>query len=331
MRIGWVLGLCAGLSAVAGCGDDEAPSGSQASNGGSGGAAGHTQLGGAGTGGEAATGGSGVPTTGGSGVLTTGTPCPIPDPVLEEHVRAMIGKEEGEIFVEELDRFTEVDAFMWTQQVEDLSGIQCFSSLETLVMSRSAITDLTPVAALENLTTLTLRSIDDLRDLSPIATMTQLEQLALEGGVNQERDPDILAPIANLTHLVSLDLGSTHTQDLSVVSNLVSLVTLHVDNNLVQDLTPLSTLTGNSFVYLTLSHNEITDVSPLAHLTFEDLSLRGNQITDLTPLVASPSFGIGAVVDLTSNPLNCSNQDTLDAIQTLLDRGVNLTTDCDSS
>jgi hypothetical protein len=56
--------------------------------------------------------------------------------------------------------------------------------------------------------------------------------------------------------------------------------------------------------------------------------LDSNQISDISPLVDNPGIETDDDVDITNNQLDCEDPDTLEAIQTLEDRGVLLEHDC---
>ena len=80
------------------------------------------------------------------------------DPALESVVRDAMGKPNGDITVAEAKTVTSLDlAFAeWQKYVSDndpirsISGLENFTSLESLDLSGSAITDLTPLSSLTN-------------------------------------------------------------------------------------------------------------------------------------------------------------------------------------
>ena len=95
-------------------------------------------------------------------------------------------------------------------------------------------------------------------------------------------DEDI-APLQNLTGLVSLTLTDNQISDLTPLTNLKNLKELHLSSNKISDLTPLANLTNLTELYL--FGNQINDLAPLANLTnLTRLYIGNNKISDLAPL-----------------------------------------------
>jgi len=63
--------------------------------------------------------------------------------------------------------------------ITSLEGIQCLTSLTSLLLSDNEISDLSPVAALFALQELVVDG-DQISDLSPLASLTALDQLSME-------------------------------------------------------------------------------------------------------------------------------------------------------
>ena len=97
---------------------------------------------------------------------------------------------------------------------------------------------------------------------------------------NQIRD---LTPLSGLTQLERLHLSENQITDVSPLANLTQLKILYLHQNQITDVSPLSNLT--KLEVLCLVCNKITDVSPLSCLTkLEELLVGKNQITDISPL-----------------------------------------------
>ena len=146
-----------------------------------------------------------------------------------------------------------------------------------------------------------------------------------EEGAVRSRITD-LTPLARLTGLTSLDLGSTQVSDLTPLARLTALTTLNVNGTQVSDLTPLAGLTN--LTRLELSGTQVSDLTPLAGLSalqsldlgwcrrlsaltplarltgLTTLNLSGTQVSDLTTLAGLTGLTIlslwhAAVSDVT--------------------------------
>jgi internalin A len=119
---------------------------------------------------------------------------------------------------------------------------------------------------------LTLRD-SGITDLTPIASFPKLERLYLPG--NKIND---LRPLSNLTQLTSLDLENNKIIDINPLTKLNKLDSLYLMNNQITDIRLLANLTKLQF--LDLRVNNISDVRPLANLkNLRKVELRGNKVT----------------------------------------------------
>ena len=149
-----------------------------------------------------------------------------------------------------------------------MKGLEHAVNLRGLFVIRSEVSDLTPLAGLENLQVLKL---------------------------NDNRITDI-SPLSGLVNLQHLELQNNQIVDISPLAGLIGLRDLRLTRNEVVDISPLSGLVN--LRYLELHVNQISDISPLQGLVnLEVLNLEGNPITDFTPLYGLPSVtvGIGAL------------------------------------
>ncbi len=157
-----------------------------------------------------------------------------------------------------------------------------FQHLKKLVIVGSAdrpwaINDLSPLATLTNLEELFL-SETQVQDLSPLAGLSNLKLLNLANTPVQD-----LAPLANLGNLQALNLYQTKVEDIGPLSHLKNLVCLDIANTQVQDLAPLQHL--SKLVTLHLELTQIKEISPLAALEkLKTLHLQGTSVADLKPL-----------------------------------------------
>ncbi|MCA3474074.1 MAG: hypothetical protein IOC97_08195 [Rhodobacter sp.] len=157
--------------------------------------------------------------------------------------------------------------------------IATLSSLKTLRLDRTAVSDLAPLAALTALQRLDLNQTA-VSDLAPLAALTAVEGL----GLNETAVSD-LAPLAALTALRVLDLTHTAVSDLAPLATLTALQALWLDQTAVSDLAPLAALT--TLGALTLNQTAVSDLAPLAGLTaMRTLTLNQTVVSDLAPLAA---------------------------------------------
>jgi hypothetical protein len=270
--------------------------------------------------------------------------CVFPDPSLEALIRNEIGQPTGNILVEDLQGITAIQA--WSQNIADITGIECLSNLSFLDLWQNAISDISPLSGLTNLTYLYLE-INNISDISPVAGLSNLQQLYL----NENPITDI-SPVAGLTNLNHLWFEGGQVSDISPVSGLTNLATLNMALNQVSDIGPISGLTnlldlrfsGNqvsdisavgpltNLVGLSANSNQISDIGPVSGLTeLSDLYLASNNIADILPLATNGGLDSGDNVDITSNFIDCGDSTSQSVIATLLSRGVNLDADCTAS
>ena len=128
------------------------------------------------------------------------------------------------------------------------------------------ISDLTGLERFENLTSLNISytgARSTYTDLSPLANLTKLTSLTLTNASVSD-----LSPLANLTSLRTLTITDQKVSDLSTLPSLPSLTTLNLSTNQITDVTPLATKGFDPTVLTTLnlSANRIADAAPLAPL-----------------------------------------------------------------
>lgn len=189
--------------------------------------------------------------------------------------------------------------------INDLAGLEKCKKL-TFLFVTGGISDLTPLAGLTSLQTVTVKG-GAIKDLKPLAGLTELEYLDLSN--NQITD---LSPLANLKKLKTLQLSNNQIKSLAPLAGLTTLETLHVDGNQVMDLKPLAGL--KTLVTVDVRKDQVSDVSPLAGLpSWRYLYLDQNKVADLAPLVSeakggklSEGFGMTRIVSVTGNPLSAT-------------------------
>ncbi len=162
-------------------------------------------------------------------------------------------------------------------RISNLKPLEKLTNLEVLYISQNPISDLTPLKNLKNLKTLWLAENSKLRDISPIAELTQLTGLTLD-----KIEIKDLSPIAALKDLTTLRLNDNYINDITPLSELTNLTELHIYHNQVKDISPLAGLADLTTLHL---HSSIHDITPLKGLTkLTQLMLYANYIKDITPL-----------------------------------------------
>ena len=246
-----------------------------------------------------------------------------PDVALERAVREAIQMPSGEIHFADVAAVTAMN--LEGANISDLTGIHCLGNLEALILAGNRFTSLAPLSAhagLPNLRTLDIAMNSYLDNLKGLEGLGKLEFLDLYA-----TDTTDLTPLAGLTSLREILLVGNEVTDISPVAGLVNLEILRMDFNRVADISPLAGLT--QLRVFTLWGSDVSDITALSGLiNLEGLGLHSSQVSDISPLVANEGIGNGDAVDLEDNPLDCTDPETVAALQTLLDRGVTLASDC---
>ena len=125
-------------------------------------------------------------------------------------------------------------------------------------------------------------SLND-EDIAPLQNLTGLVSLTLRD--NQISD---LTPLTGLTNLKELDLSNNQISDMAPLANLTNLTELYLFDNQINDLAPLANLT--SLIRLNVSNNKVGDLAPLANLTnLEYVRVLNNNIVDWSPVAHVPN------------------------------------------
>lgn len=111
-----------------------------------------------------------------------------------------------------------------------------------------------------------------------------LKRLVINGLFDKKHDLTDLSPLASLSGLQQLQVNSTQVADLSPLAGLSGLQQLYVSDTQIVDLIPLANLSG--LQWLSVASTPVADLSPLANLNhLQKLNVRGTQINDLSPLL----------------------------------------------
>lgn len=150
---------------------------------------------------------------------------------------------------------------------------------------------------------------DNVKDLSPLRALTQVENLNCSGSAPGRSRLSDLSPLRGLRltefhckqtrvadlsplqgmPLAQLDLNATDVSDLRPLIG-APLNTLLCSQTRVADLAPLR---GTPLENLTVVETEVTDLSPLKGLRLQGLLVGSTGVTDLSPLSGMPLISLG--------------------------------------
>ena len=194
------------------------------------------------------------------------------DAALETYVRAAIGKPEGDITVADAQAVTELELSQMgvdknQPYIHNLTALKYFTNLTYLGLGYAvqnaddptAPVDISPLAGLTKLESLQMGGLV-IDDLSAVANLKSLISLTVFNG-EQALD---LTPLAGLTSLEALTLRNNEITDISALKGLTNLRYLDLEGNQITDVTPLAGLTNMNRLFL--SNNPVTDFTPLAEI-----------------------------------------------------------------
>ncbi|GAB4526806.1 MAG: hypothetical protein Tsb0020_44480 [Haliangiales bacterium] len=152
-----------------------------------------------------------------------------------------------------------------------------YRAITQLDLEGLEISDLTPLAVLTELEELVL-SFTDVESIAPLSQLSKLAWLALA----QTKVSD-LGPIQHLHHMRSLSLAETLVVNLGPLQGLTQLESLNLRGVPADNIEPIAHLTQLSS--LSLASTKVTNLSPLRHLdALRSLSLVNMALSDLRPL-----------------------------------------------
>lgn len=122
----------------------------------------------------------------------------------------------------------------------DISPLAGMTKLTSLQLGGLVIDDISVVANMPDLESLTLFGGNTLVDISPLAGLSKLRALTLRG--NQISD---ITPLKGITSLVYLDLQDNQVTDVSVIAGLTNMNRLFLDGNPIADYSVLFDVRGH--------------------------------------------------------------------------------------
>lgn len=218
-----------------------------------------------------------------------GTHLELRDAKLEAAVRRQLGLSEDDanpIALEDLRLYTSLDVSR--ADVKDLSGLQCWSTLQSLDLSYNDKLTSNNVGALKQLNALTQLKLDcsGVTDLSILAGHPHLRSLS--ANVLNCEDPallDSLEPLKSLPQLEVLDVRGQGLTDGSAATGLRNLRELWFGYNQLESLEQLSDLP--LLRELDVSFNRLEDLDGLLQFPrLQYLNLNSNRLRDLKSTTA---------------------------------------------
>jgi internalin A len=145
----------------------------------------------------------------------------------------------------------------------DISSVGDLKNIKNLFIDRSSISDISFIANLDDLEWLSIRSGQNIIDISPITKLKNLHHLELVNITD-------ISPISDLKSLEHLQLYSDYFFDISPIGELESLKYLTLKN-----------------LYFDMSYDFIIDLSPISNLRnleILDMGIRINRIENFNPI-----------------------------------------------
>lgn len=162
--------------------------------------------------------------------------------------------------------------------IKSLAGLENCVAVQEIDFENNEITDLTPMAGLKLVQSLTL-SRNKIESIAPLAELERLQYLELSGNAVSD-----LAPLAKMTNMRSLYLSDNKITKIEVVKGLKKTWTLYLAGNKVEDFAPVGELKWLTSLDLRGCNIEKLDfLKPLTELNY--VMLAENKISDLATLV----------------------------------------------
>jgi internalin A len=202
------------------------------------------------------------------------------DPALEAAVRAEVFAKRRNQEPITIDDVKYISRLVGPSKgIKSLVGLEHFADLMLIDLGKNEITDLTPIANLKKLQSVTLAH-NKLVDLKPLENLTAMQLLDVSG--NQVSD---LTPLSGMSNLRTLYVANNQLTTLQPISALTKIWSLDASQNQIADLSPLAKLTW--LTSLNVDQNKVTTLQPLESLEDLDLLiLSKNQVSDFGPLLS---------------------------------------------
>ncbi len=187
------------------------------------------------------------------------------------------------------------------ENITDLTGLEYAANLSWLNVGHNQIADLSPLSGLTNLTSLSVY-YNEITDIAALSGLSNLTDLNLYWNQNLAD----ISPVLSMTNLSVLDFGVTHVSSLSPLSELINLAELRFRATYVSDISALSGLMNLRVIECEI--NQISDISSLAgmhHLTRLIISsnpLNSDAYCTYIPLLIANNPGMYIEYDANPDP-----------------------------
>lgn len=203
------------------------------------------------------------------------------DPVLKDAVCSYLGIHDREVTRGDVLRVTTLELAGESREssgkITNLTGIAAFENLEVLDLKENSISDITELGMLTKLERLDLAN-NRVVDVTPLENLDSLEWLDL-----MNNDVSDISPITSLSHVYMLDISGNQVADISGINGMTDLMGVLMDDNSISDIRPLAGL--QNLIYLTFGDNNVRDISVLSELPdLEVVFLYENEVKDIRVL-----------------------------------------------
>jgi Leucine-rich repeat (LRR) protein len=137
--------------------------------------------------------------------------------------------------IEPLRKATRLKTLLLSSRVDDLRALKGLRELRHVDLTGAPVTDLSPLKTLVHLEQLVADNVG-LRDLTVVAGLKELHTLS----VAHNRELSSIKPLSSLTALTSLTLADTSIKDLTPLAALPAPSSLNIQDTAVVDLGPLA-------------------------------------------------------------------------------------------
>jgi hypothetical protein len=201
-----------------------------------------------------------------------------PDPVVQNAVDSVSAPE---------TRVSDITFLTIGSGATSLAGLERFLWLQGLFLDDSSVTDLSPIANVWELQTLSPKYADQRYCADWGDAISWVFSILISRPVTD------ISPVAGLTNLIQIQVGDGDVSDLTPLANLINLETLWSQRNRVTDITPILGLTGLRILNLYQSLEPIASVAGIGTLTgleFVDLSENPVLTTGVEELATLPNL-----------------------------------------
>lgn len=194
------------------------------------------------------------------------------EPIIENKVRELLNKENGDITTNEL---LTIKKIFIMANIKDIRDLAMLKNLEEAYLESYQLSDLSPLKDLTNLRILWLTDCD-IVDVSPLQNLYNLEELWL----SKNHFLEDISPLSGLTKLKDFNITYTSVKDISCLQNMDLLEWFSA--RYIYDMTDFSPLKGKTnLIFLDLFETAISDIEVLKTLTsLKELVIYNTLITE---------------------------------------------------